>query len=623
MRSLFLLTLCFAAVGALAEPPPIPAFTDPPKYFGVAVSPGGDYMAASLYVDEEARFRIVDLATQEIKVSFGMGKERRINQFWWVNSDIVIVTPAQRAPGSDFYYPTGAKMAIEVESGRRTDLYFGGLYDVMPDDDDYIMVMGGEGRHSEIYKMDIKSSGKEQMARSANPGGFFVYDRDRSIVFTMGENERGDTEVHHREGRGRWEHVTTRPFGENGWIPIGFGFTPGSFLTLDSRRGDGKTAGLGSYDPESRKHTMIVQHPVVDIGFGSLMRDYYGNTYALTFEFHFPQTHYLDKSHPLAAQHQLIQKQFPNDRVSFPSFSKDYKKVVAMISGDRKPGDYYLVDADAGSLNQVAQVRPELTPDKLAVMQPIEVTTRDKKKIYGYVTSMPDTPMPGPMVVVPHGGPHGVRDYWGFNSTAQIFATRGYHVLQINYRGSSGYGVEYEKAGHGKWADLIQEDILDATRWAIGAKIANKDRICIAGSSFGAYSAMMNVALEPDLYKCAIGIAGIYDMTIMERAGDTRQFRSGERFLELMLSNNKDRKREISPITYADQVKAEVMLVHGGQDRRAPPVHAHKMRDALRDAGKEVDWLFETDQGHGFVGPETLLNYWNRQLAFLEKHIGS
>lgn len=623
MRPLFLLFFVFSCISLAAEPPPISAFTDPPKYLGVKVSPGGDYIAASLYVGEEARFRVFDLATQEIKTSFGMGKERRINDFWWVTDDIVIVTPAQRVPGSDFYYPTGAKLAIEVQSGRNTDLQFGFLYDVMPDEEDSIMVMGYEGRHSEVYRMDIKSSAKQQLARSANPGGLFVFDRDRSIVFTMGENELGDQEVHYREGRGRWEHITTTPFGEDGWSPVAFGLTPGTFLSIDSRRSKGNVAGLFSYDPETREHKAIIQHPVVDIGFGSLQRDYHGNVYAVNFEYHYPQTQYLNNNHLLSQVHKLVQSQFKEYRVSLSSFSSDHKKVVASVNGDRKPGEFYLVDADAQSMDQIAQVRPELTPDKLAVMSPVEVQSRDKTTLYGYVTSMPGAPMPGPMVVVPHGGPHGVRDFWGFNQTAQILATRGYHVLQINYRGSSGYGGDYQRAGYARWADLIQHDIIDATRWAIAANVADPKRICIAGSSFGAYSALMNIAIEPNLYQCAIGVSGIYDMTLMERAGDTRQLRSGERFLELMLSRNRDRRREISPISYVENMKAAVMLVHGGQDRQSPPVHAHRMRTALENSGKEVDWLFESDQGHGFIGPETLLNYWNRQLAFLEKHIGT
>ena len=320
--------------------------------------------------------------------------------------------------------------------------------------------------------------------------------------------------------------------------------------------------------------------------------------------------------------HKLVQSRFAEYRVSFTSFSRDHKKVVALVSGDRKPGEYYLVDADAQTFDPIAEVRPDLTPDKLAIMSPIEVMSRDNTKLYGYVTSMPNTPRPGPMIVVPHGGPHGVRDYWGFDQMAQILATRGYHVLQINFRGSGGYGGDYQRAGYARWADLIQHDIIDATRWAIADKWADPDRICIGGVSFGAYSALMNIAIEPDLYQCAIGISGIYDMTVVERAGDTRQLRSGERYLELMLSRNRERRHEISPTAHVDKMRAAVMLIHGGRDRRTPPVHAHRMRAALEGSGIEVDWLFESDQGHGFIGPETLLNYWNRQLAFLDKHIG-
>ena len=299
VRPLVLLILCLSFVGLAAEPPPIPAFTDPPKYLGVKISPGGTYVAASLYVDGEARFRVWELTTDDIKFSFGMGDKRRISDFWWVSDDIVVVTPSQRVPGSDFYFPTGAKMALEIGSGRQTDVYFGYLLDVLPEDDKHILVMGVEGRHTEVYRMDIKSSAKEQLARAAVPGGLFVLDKNRNVVFSIGENERGDQEVHYRPGRNeRWQHITTTPFGQGGWRPITFGFTEGSFLTSDNSRGT--TAGLGSYNPETKERKMLLQHPVVDIGFGNLRRDYDGNTYAVEFEFHYPQMHYLNKTHPLS-----------------------------------------------------------------------------------------------------------------------------------------------------------------------------------------------------------------------------------------------------------------------------------------------------------------------------------
>ena len=201
------------------------------------------------------------------------------------------------------------------------------------------------------------------------------------------------------------------------------------------------------------------------------------------------------------------------------------------------------------------------------MVEPLLLESRDGATLYGYVTMHPDTPRPGPMVVKIHGGPYGNRHYWGFNVDNQILATRGFHVLEVNDRGSGGYGKDYEAPGFSEWGGLMQDDVTDATLWAIENKVAERDKICVMGVGHGAYSAMMGAAREPDLYKCAIGVSGIYDLSILDRVGNTRGIEAGMRYVRKIFGTKEDEQLAISPTTHAAKIKATVMLVHGGQDR--------------------------------------------------------
>ena len=209
-----------------------------------------------------------------------------------------------------------------------------------------------------------------------------------------------------------------------------------------------------------------------------------------------------------------------------------------MITGDRNPGAFVLVDFKAKQVTPLVTRKASLPREALSTMQPVELQVRDGATIYGYVTSHANAKTPGPMVVLVHGGPHGVRDDWGFNGEVQLLANRGFHVLQVNYRGSAGYGLAYERAGYGEWGRRMQDDVTDATRWAIQTRVADPDRVCIMGTSYGAYAALMGVVREPDLYRCAVGQAGVYDLTLMEKRGDVRRRRAGVRQIRQMIGDD-------------------------------------------------------------------------------------
>jgi len=243
--------------------------------------------------------------------------------------------------------------------------------------------------------------------------------------------------------------------------------------------------------------------------------------------------------------------------------------------------------------------------------------------LHGYLTLPPGVAEPDklPMVVYPHGGPFGEQDEWRYDGDTQLLAAQGYAVLQINFRGSGGYGRRHRNLGAQEWGKSMQDDLTDATRWAIEQGYADAGRICIYGASYGAYASLMGVAKEPDLYRCAAGYVGIYDLEMMHKRGDIQTSRSGRSYLDEAVGS--EGLAAVSPVNLAGQIKAPVFLAAGGEDQRAPVEHTEAMEKALKKAGVPVQSLIYGDEGHGFFDPAHEREYYTQLLAFFDRHIGS
>jgi dipeptidyl aminopeptidase/acylaminoacyl peptidase len=258
----------------------------------------------------------------------------------------------------------------------------------------------------------------------------------------------------------------------------------------------------------------------------------------------------------------------------------------------------------------------------MSEVKPISFTSRDGKVISGYLTLPYDKEAKNlPLVVNPHGGPHGVRDEWGFNTQNQMLANQGMAVLQVNFRGSGGFGQNFEQAGFQKWGSEVQYDILDATHYVIEQGYVDKNRICISGGSFGGYSALQSAILEPDLFKCAIGFAGIYNLELMFDEGDIANSASGTSYLKNVLGQNSEVLRAMSPSENVDKLKANLLLVHGGDDERAPIEQLESLEKALKAHDYPYEKLVMDDEGHGFYNDDNRAQYYEKMLLFLKKNL--
>jgi dipeptidyl aminopeptidase/acylaminoacyl peptidase len=291
--------------------------------------------------------------------------------------------------------------------------------------------------------------------------------------------------------------------------------------------------------------------------------------------------------------------------------------------GDKNPGTYYSFDTETNKAKYLLERNDWLAKKELATVLPYKFNARDGLELHGYLTLPNGKEAKNlPLVVNPHGGPHGPRDYWQFDWRAQAIASQGYAVLQVNFRGSGGYGKKFEKAGYLQWGGKIQQDIIDATHWAVKAGYADKERICIYGGSFGGYSALMSSIIEPDLYKCTIGASGVYDLPLMYADGDVPTSLWGKKYLDTVLGGNNEDLLKYSPVHQINNLKAPVLVIHGTADVRTPISQAEALIAALENKKHKVSKLIVDDEYHGFIKEKNRLDAINKIVDFLEEHIG-
>jgi dipeptidyl aminopeptidase/acylaminoacyl peptidase len=324
----------------------------------------------------------------------------------------------------------------------------------------------------------------------------------------------------------------------------------------------------------------------------------------------------------------LLDSSLPKGNVNVFNILNDGKVSVISYS-DREPGQYYLYDPAKKQLEEVLRPREWIDPKRMSTMTVVRYKARDGLEIPAYLTvpnGKPATKLP--LVAVIHGGPW-ARDHWGFNPDVQFLASRGYAVLQPNYRGSEGFGRRHLESGFKQLGESMQDDITDGIRYLVDKGIVDPDRVCIDGGSYGGYATMMALIKEPDMFKCGIDEAGVIDLFWWHELGFTDYNRidseAAEEFLKIRVGDTSvDREllRKNSPRLHADKVKAPVMIIHAVRDQRVPFQHAEAMRAALQAAGKSVEWVVYPDEAHGFIKVENRVDRYNKIEAFLRKNLG-
>ena len=643
--------IAVAGATAAQDPSQIPVsdFTRRADVEFARLSPDGDYIAASRYVnDDKHAVGVTNLNTNALGATLAFGTDESVGNFWWANPKRLLAATARSYGRLDQAYLTGELIGIDAD-GKNHKYLFGyrgtdtagtkiqtgviarrasaTLTATLPGDADTVLIHTKEWDSANARRWDDIPARLERL--NVKTGRTELLESPNLLDSDTDADDAGRALLSAgREPTGEWVLQARRAPGA-GWTRFPVPGGAANRILLEGVSRDGATGYFVTHRVGSPN--CLYEYRFADAGVTELkcanfdevvLSNAERTPIALYFEDGLPRTEYLRPEHPEARRLRAISAALPGQRVRLAGTSADNNRALLHVSADRTPGGYYLLDEKTKNLRFLAPHRRWIDPRLMAPMTPATIKARDGLDVPVFLTAREGLKArKAPMVVLPHGGPHGIRDYWTWDQTGQLLASRGYAVLQVNYRGSGGYGYSFEDAGYGNWGTKIQDDITDATRWAIAQGIADPARICIYGGSFGGYSALMSATREPDLYRCAIGFAGVYDLAAQSADSDIGDSKLGRQYLADAVGSDPNALRDNSPVTHVARIKAALLIAHGTMDKRVPFSQAKRLREALDAAKKPYEWLEYEGEEHGLT-PKNEVDFYTRMLAFLDKHIG-
>ncbi|MBD7989005.1 S9 family peptidase [Luteimonas sp. Sa2BVA3] len=619
------------------------AYVRKDSFVDIKLSPTGEYYAATVPLEDQMGLVIIRTSDNQISTALRMGKNTHFADFDWITDERVILSLAEKFGMLDAPQLTGELYALDADGSdkqlligwrvtgsgtgtriqtQRPDRVAAFLIDPLLEDPRHSLVSTERfalDPYTRAERLDIYTGRRTLVAIGPIRNARFTTDNAGTVRFAHGAGHDIVNKLYYRAGEGAdWVLVNDESVSGHSEWPVGFSADNRiAYLTVEQPEGPNH---IVAYDVATGERTKVladgtgdptVLHaPGTRVPVGALFLD--GK----------PRTAFFDPQSEHARLYRSLEAAFEGHAVYITSSTADGRKVLLQTWSDRNPGDFYIYDTVEKKAAHVVARRQWFDPADMAERRPVSFAARDGLELHGFVTIPAGSDGRNlPMVVLPHGGPYGVFDTWGFETEAQMLAAAGYAVMQVNFRGSGSRGRAFEQAGAREWGGRMQDDVTDATRWAIAEGIADASRICIYGSSYGGYAAMMGAAREPSLYRCAAGNVGVYDLPTMHTHGDIQQRGSGQTYLREWIGE-RDGLAAVSPNRMADRIKVPVFLAAGGKDERAPIEHSRMMERALVAAGVPVETAWFPTEGHGYYDDANRREYYTRLLAFLGKHLG-
>ena len=474
----------------------------------------------------------------------------------------------------------------------------------------------------DLYKVQISTGEKTLLNENNNRLISWLFDNDDNLRLAMRAEQNGETEILKVDGNDFTKIYSCGIF--ETCQPIRFHKDNKQFY-MQTNEGERDLSQLVLFDPETLEETFVEQDPNNRVDFGNAsFSEVSDELIATIYEDDKITRYWKDKG--FEADYNWLQNELPNMEISITSATKDEMMWVIAAHSDTEPGENYLFDRKNKKLTLQYKIREELPREALAEMKPIRYKSSDGLEISGYLTIPKGVEEKNlPLVVVPHGGPWH-RDSWAYLSIPQFLANRGYAVLQMNFRGSTGYGKEFINGGNQQWGDLMQDDITFGVKYLIEKGIADENCVGIIGGSYGGYATLAGVTYTPDLYAAAVAIVAPSNLITLYNSIPPywEAFKKvfSERMGDPSTAEGKEKLLRQSPLSHVEKIKTPLMIVQGANDPRVKKAEADQIVIALRERNYPVVYILAEDEGHGFQRPVNNMAMFAESEKFFAKYLG-
>lgn len=598
-------------------------FAKRPFVLNVSISPDGSKLMVAAESDEDQTVTFLDAESMEALHVVEFDARWRLGSMAWISNDSLVVSPSYRPMRRNFSIPTGNLSLVHADgrqpralvgplaginrtgalAGRAETRVGAILLDPLREKKDRILVQTFEATGTGFAELQLRSGRLRNKTRGPSRFCRFAVDGSGQVRFCSVQDLKTDL-------------VTIFELGETGWKEIHVSEKPARARVLNGAGDDGiplvladagaaGTSGLFSLTSYLQGGEPLFTDPVWD--FWDAKNSRHSGVWAITNANPVPRFIYPETGNPtgrtLAAVHKSLAAAFPAHFIDFTSADAAYEKIIARVSSDTSPGRFYLFDRKKNELRQLAERMPWLAGRPLARKAPLTFRTEDGLTLHGFLTrALTDAPRRAPSIVLVHGGPHGPFDTFHYDREIQFLAAIGLNVVQVNFRGSGGFGTAFMESGYRQWSRLMVDDVIAGFRSLAGKEIG--EDACIYGASYGAFNALSAAFRAPDTFLCAAGHVGVYSLPEMFRGGDIPETEEGLAYLKRVLGEDAAVHRADSPAFNAGKIKVPVFLSAGSDDVRAPQKQTKIMAAALKAAGRPPSEMYIDREGHGFASGE-------------------
>jgi dipeptidyl aminopeptidase/acylaminoacyl peptidase len=598
---------------------PLRDFFRNPEESGYAISPDGEYIGFLRPWNSRMNVFIQKVGeTTAVRVT--SVTERDIPGFFWAHDNRIVYSLDQGGDENFHLY------AVNRDGQNLLDLTpfpeaRAGVIDDLRDDPDHMLIQHNHRNKQafDAFRVNVDTGELTQLVE--NPGNLMSFMADHDGHLRVATSSDGvNTSVLYRDtDEDEFETILTTNFRET-VSPLFFTYDNQRIYAASNLNRDKEAIVI--FDPKTAKETEVVfQHPQVDVS-GLLSSDKRKVITGVAFTAAKRGYHFFDDTR--RGIQELLEARLPGMEVAIAGSNLDEDKFLVRTYSDRSQGAYYFYDHETKEVRHLTDISPWLPTEELAPMAPIVYQTRDGLLILGYLTlPVGVEPRNLPTVILPHGGPWS-RDHWGFRPEVQFLANRGYAVLQMNFRGSTGFGRKFWELSFKQWGRTMQDDVTDGVQWLIDHGIADPERIGIFGGSYGGYVVLAGLAFTPELYACGVDYVGVANLFTLLETMPPYWEPMRQMMYEMMGHPETDVElmKAASPVFHADQIRAPLLIAQGANDPRVKQAESDQMVKAMRERGVEVPYMVKTNEGHGFRNEENRFEVYRAMEQFFAEHLG-